>query len=498
MLKGYRITDVDGHVQEPRDLWERRLEPRFLADLPRLQADGRRYYRGQERNYKLSEPVLAAFTRRTLETYREQLEAGWDPASQIRAMDRMGVDVSYLYPTDGLFMWHFRNMDPAHRDGAHARLQRLAARVLAVRCRRACGRSRRSRSRIPRSRWSSCGARTAKLGMRAIYIRPNPVDGRTLGRSRLEPIWEECEQRGIAVGIHEGAHCQLETAGAERFRSDFALWSCSHPMEQMMAFLALLEGGRARAASRGCAWRSSRRAAAGCRTGCGASTSAGSNVAFEVADNVRMPPSDYFRRQCWVALEADEPYLEDVIAPRRRGPAAVRQRLPASRPLARPDRRDRRARRPALAPRAREDPRREPARALRRVLTRARGGMLRAGGCTVAQSFVHAGVHHVSLNVHDADQTGRFYTEVLGFEKLPRPDFGVPGLWLRCAGQEVHLIQSKDHNSDRRRSWGRTSRCACSTSTPRAALLERGVRSASRSRSPAAVASASSTTPPAT
>ena len=89
------------------------LEPRFLADFPALGADGRRYYRGQERNYKLSEPVLAAFTRRTLETYREQLAAGWDPASQVRAMDRMGVDVSYLYPTDGLFMWHFRNMDPA-------------------------------------------------------------------------------------------------------------------------------------------------------------------------------------------------------------------------------------------------------------------------------------------------------------------------------------------------------------------------------------------------
>jgi predicted TIM-barrel fold metal-dependent hydrolase len=311
VLKGYRITDVDGHVQEPRDLWERRLEPAFLADLPRLAADGRRYYRGQERNYKLSEPVLAAFARRTLETYREQAEAGWDPASQIRSMDRMGVDVSYLYPTDGLFMWHFRNMDPgtataltrAYNDWLHEfssfdpiRLRPVAALAL----------------QDPALALAELRRASAKLGMRAIYIRPNPVDGRTLGDPALEPLWEECEREGVAVGIHEGAHCQLETAGAERFRTDFALWSCSHPMEQMMAFLALLEAGvlerhpRLRVAflEAGCGWvpywlwRLDQR---------------WRNVAFEVEQNVRMAPSDYFRRQCWVALEADEPYLEDVI-----------------------------------------------------------------------------------------------------------------------------------------------------------------------------------------
>lgn len=311
MLKGYRIIDVDGHVQEPRDLWERRLDPAFAADLPKLGPDGRRYYRGQERNRKLSESVLAAFAKRTLEAYREQAEAGWDPASQIRSMDRMGVDVSYLYPTDGLFMWHFREMEPgtadaltrAYNDWLYefsrydpTRLRPVAALALQD--------PSLARSELVRAH--------EKLGMPAIYIRPNPVDGRTLGHADLEPIWTECERRGIAVGIHEGAHCQLDSAGAERFQSDFALWSCSHPMEQMMAFLALLESGvlerhpglRVAFLEAGCGWvpywlwRLDQR---------------WHNVAFEVADNVRMAPSDYFRRQCWVALEADEPYVEDVI-----------------------------------------------------------------------------------------------------------------------------------------------------------------------------------------
>jgi catechol 2,3-dioxygenase-like lactoylglutathione lyase family enzyme len=56
-----------------------------------------------------------------------------------------------------------------------------------------------------------------------------------------------------------------------------------------------------------------------------------------------------------------------------------------------------------------------------------------------------AGVHHVSLNVEDAEKTGRFYIDVLGLEVLPRPDFPFAGYWLRTGNQEIHLIEVKDH-----------------------------------------------------
>jgi catechol 2,3-dioxygenase-like lactoylglutathione lyase family enzyme len=58
-----------------------------------------------------------------------------------------------------------------------------------------------------------------------------------------------------------------------------------------------------------------------------------------------------------------------------------------------------------------------------------------------------AGVHHVSINVDDVEATGRFYMDVLGLEKLPRPDFGFPGMWLRCQGQEIHLIYAENHQA---------------------------------------------------
>lgn len=50
-------------------------------------------------------------------------------------------------------------------------------------------------------------------------------------------------------------------------------------------------------------------------------------------------------------------------------------------------------------------------------------------------------IHHVSLNVVDLDRAVEFYTAVLGFDTIARPDMGVDGVWLRASGdRQVHLI----------------------------------------------------------
>jgi glyoxylase I family protein len=64
------------------------------------------------------------------------------------------------------------------------------------------------------------------------------------------------------------------------------------------------------------------------------------------------------------------------------------------------------------------------------------------------------GLHHVAINVHDVDDAVRFYTEVLGFEKVDtRPDFGFDGAWLQAGTNQVHLLGVPDAVIDRRQHY---------------------------------------------
>lgn len=51
-------------------------------------------------------------------------------------------------------------------------------------------------------------------------------------------------------------------------------------------------------------------------------------------------------------------------------------------------------------------------------------------------------VHHVSINVDDLAAAEHFYLDVLGLERLPRPDFGFGGAWLAVGSSQIHLIET--------------------------------------------------------
>ena len=40
------------------------------------------------------------------------------------------------------------------------------------------------------------------------------------------------------------------------------------------------------------------------------------------------------------------------------------------------------------------------------------------------------GLFHVAIKTGDLDATIKFYSEILGLELAPRPDFGFPGAWM--------------------------------------------------------------------
>ena len=154
--------------------------------------------------------------------------------------------------------------------------------------------------------------RLASFGWKAVAIPPNPVNGRTLGHPAYEPFWAACERLSIGVALHEGSNVRLPSAGAERFTTRFAHNAASHPLEAMLAFASLLEGGVLE--------RHPRLRIGFFESGCGwlpywlwRMNSTYEYMRGEVAENVRMKPSEYFRRHCVVALERGEPGLQELI-----------------------------------------------------------------------------------------------------------------------------------------------------------------------------------------
>jgi len=52
------------------------------------------------------------------------------------------------------------------------------------------------------------------------------------------------------------------------------------------------------------------------------------------------------------------------------------------------------------------------------------------------------GYSHLAIAVTDLGAAKDFYCGLLGFTELPRPDFGVPGMWLRVGDLQLHFIET--------------------------------------------------------
>ncbi len=306
MLEGYRIIDADSHVYEPYQMWEEYLEPAFKSFAPSPDLT----IKGQEIVNKYSGRLRREGAKQVTQAYPLSWLNSFDSESHVLAMKQMGVDVSFVYPT--YFSWMIAvDTMPPQLAGAFVRaynnwlrdfcsydpqiLQGVGVVNLHA-----------PEEMVPELQ------RVADFGWKAVFLRPNPVKGRLLSDPTYEPFWTKCEELGIAVSLHEGTHSRLPTAGADRFNTRFALHACSHPLEQMMALLALIEGGvlerhpklRVGLLESGCGWlpywlwRLDREY---------------EDLRWEVADNVKMKPSEYFRRQCFIAIEPSEPYLAQLI-----------------------------------------------------------------------------------------------------------------------------------------------------------------------------------------
>ena len=313
------VVDADGHVVEPRAAWTEVPEPY----RPRIERDASGF-----EHVIVDDTEILAVPLGTLATpgahfddptsvraLEEAHPGGSDPVARLADMDAEGIDQAVLFPSVGLYFWALD--DPA----AAVPIARAYNDWLASYC--AADPARLfGAAMLPVQDPAAAAAELRRahdeLGFKAAFVRPNPCRGRSLSDRAYQPVWEAAEETGTAVGVHEGSSVIVPTLGSDRPFNPLVLHAVSHSFEEMLACAQLMAFGvfERHPGLRVVFLESS-----------------GGWVPFwlerldEQAESfggfcpdLRLAPSEYFARQCWVSYEIDErtlPVLAPFIGERR-------------------------------------------------------------------------------------------------------------------------------------------------------------------------------------
>ncbi len=312
------VVDADGHVLEPLALWDRFLEPRYRHFKPRVVHNDwglDTVFVGSQEIVTAPLGLLGTPGSRMDETdpakkiaWEQAQPGGFDPVARLRDMDLEGIDAAVLYPSIGLNFWAIEDPVPA------VALARAYNDWLAEYC-SANPRRLYGAAMLPFQDPDAAAAEVRRaardLGFRAAFVRPNPCCGRHIGDPAFESVWVAAEEVEVTIGVHEGSSNTIRTLGTDRYFNPLLLHAMSHAFEQMLACATLIVTGVMERhpgvhfafleAGGGWApywlWRLDEQV-----KGFG-----------RYAPDMKLRPSEYFRRQCWVAFEGDEDTLPVLL-----------------------------------------------------------------------------------------------------------------------------------------------------------------------------------------
>lgn len=317
---GFKILDSDMHIMEPPDLWERYIDEQFRARAPRgvvssnvrdlrmIYPDGREWSRTTTRQ---NDSARGQNFERNQTLYRSDAERGWTAEVQLEAMDTEGIDVAVLYPTRGLRALVVDDMDAefaaaiarAYNNWLHEFCKKDPQRLIGA------GMISPYNMNDAVAEAHRCAS---ELGFRAVFLRANPLLNHQWHDKYYERLWNALEELNLALGFHESTGTGKQQIG-ERMEPNLMLRRVyAQPMEQMLALGSFCAGGvlarhpRLRIAflEANCSWlpwllwR----------------LDEGWEREGDVwAPDLKMLPSEYFKRQCVVSVEPDEATITHVI-----------------------------------------------------------------------------------------------------------------------------------------------------------------------------------------
>jgi predicted TIM-barrel fold metal-dependent hydrolase len=303
-MKKTRFIDADAHFIEPEEMWLEYLEPDFRQMAPRAVVNTEGH----------SCILIGDYLKKMLVT-REYRDT---PESRLNAMDEEGIDAMVIYPTLGLTFAGLQRVDlyaalcRAYNHWARDYCGTDSARLIAP-------------AMVPQSdvyeTLKEARRGVVELNLKGVFMRPNPIGGRTFDHPAWEPLWCLLEELDTPLVLHEGTSGNVPQVGQDRFDNPLFTHAISHPCEHMMAMLSLICGGVLE--------RHPKMRVVHVEAGCGwvpywlermdhhIFRSAAMNAAYKIGASggkLKLRPSDYFKRQCLVSADPEENILAEVVS----------------------------------------------------------------------------------------------------------------------------------------------------------------------------------------
>jgi len=245
------IIDADGHILEPRSVWEEYTEPAYRDRVIQIVRDtdgiDKMKINGEIRGDRnmaiaaactpggLSDPHKA----RTM-SWDEITPGGYDPHVRVKDMDLEGIEVAFFYPS--LWLIYGDLDDPKLAAAACRAYNNWVADFCKPYPHRFFGVAPLPLQDVGEA-VTEMRRVVKELGMRAVFVRPNPFNGRRLNDPAYDAFWREAQDLNIPVAIHGSFGTKMPTLGQERYKDPFFFHMVCHPWEMQGACLDIVCGG---------------------------------------------------------------------------------------------------------------------------------------------------------------------------------------------------------------------------------------------------------------
>ena len=311
-----RYIDVDGHILEPHGLWEEYVEPAFRertlkileddAGLEYLSVDGKPsgFARGGTLGAlgAIGQDVNPFLEPGRIKWEDALLPGGYDPDARVQVMNDEGIDMSLVYPSLGL-VWEADCHDPklaaancrAYNNWVFDFCRPHPQRLVPV-------------AHLPSLDVDEALVelrRCAKLGAKAGMLSGAAPGNRPYGGAYFDPLWQEAQELDIPISLHP-------TSGPNQVLNNLypnvddvtTWWSFLYSADDVkMQFTTFFNEGTFE--------RFPRLQVIVLESGTGWLVPLIERMDDKYAVNgfttpMKMKPSEYFQRNCWIAMDPDD------------------------------------------------------------------------------------------------------------------------------------------------------------------------------------------------